>query len=169
MKHRISCVTVRYRPQRRLVFDKVAQCSVINSLLVAHFLGRSASLANLASGLSLRADGHKRVSAAGAKQAVDFRPRPESTLLQPARERILSSQFLLFVGSFRSLPILLCDMAKHSNCIASAEFFRACRQVWSRCLSSLCQTLFDQDRKCNVLFISSELGVRHLRNLSTTT
>jgi len=38
MKQYNRSVTVRYRPQRRLVFDKVAQCSVINSLLAAHFL-----------------------------------------------------------------------------------------------------------------------------------
>ena len=38
MKQYNSYVTVRYRPQRRLVFDKVAQCSVINSSLAAHCL-----------------------------------------------------------------------------------------------------------------------------------
>lgn len=37
MKQYNSYVTVRYRPQRRLVFDNVAQCSGINSSLDAHF------------------------------------------------------------------------------------------------------------------------------------
>jgi hypothetical protein len=52
MKQYNSYVTVRYRPQRRLVFDKVAQCSAINSSLAAHFFGLPASLAKLASGSS---------------------------------------------------------------------------------------------------------------------